>query len=992
MRRFTFFTILIQSLFLFSIGLSAQDAETFQKEQMAWVKKTLDGMSQKEKIGQLFMVAAYSNKTESHVAGIEALIAKHKIGGLIFFQGTPEAQLKLTNQFQKLSDLPLLIAIDGEWGLGMRLKRATSFPRQIMLGAIQDNRLIEEMGEEVARQFLRMGIHINLAPVADVNNNPMNPVINNRSFGENKFNVAKKSAAYMQGMEKMGLMACAKHFPGHGDTDKDSHYTLPLISHDAERMNDIELYPFRELSKYGIGSMMIAHLAIPSLEPKSIDGTINPDKPYMPVSLSKTVVTDLLKKKMNYQGLVITDALNMKGVADYFEPGLVDLQAFLAGNDILLFPEDVAAGVKAIDDAIKAGKITKKELDKRVRKILKAKYRAGLHDFKEISDHQLYEDLNNARVETLNRKLISNALTLARNDKRLVPLNRMEHAPFASLSIGRSAENPFSATLEKYIGFNDFEIGHKASADEVLAMINKLEGFDTVVIGVHKMSSQGSKDYGLEESTINLVKSLQDKTNVVLVVFGSPYSLKFFDDVETVLMAYEDNRLTNELSAQMLFGAIPPKGKLPITASPSFQYGQGIESRGQSRLRYGIPEEVGIRRADLEGVDSLVQKALDIEAVPGCQVLIAKNNVVIYDKSFGYHTYDKKRPVQANDLYDIASITKIAGSLPALMHMYENKQLHLDSTLGTYLDFVEGTNKDSLKIRDILIHQAGLRSWIPFYKETLPEKGKLNEMYQEKRSAEFSVEVAENVFMHKAFVDTVWQRILDSDVVEDPKYNYSDLGYYFFKEISETQLKMPMEKFLYDHFYAQLGMNNTTYKARNYFPEERIVPSEKDEYFRLQTLQGHVHDMGAAMLGGIGGHAGLFSNANDLAKIMQLYLNGGKYGAQNYFSPTTINLFTQKQTDNNRRGLGFDKPELNTKKISPCAECVSPKTFGHSGFTGTCVWADPVHDLIYVFLSNRVYPTMNNRKLVSENIRTEIQDVIYQAILGEQYVSPDVAN
>jgi len=967
MRQTVIFIFFLQSIAMLLGGsLLAQDAETFNKDQMTWVKSTLAGMSQEEKIGQLFMVAAYSNKTEAHYKEIERLIESYKIGGLIFFQGTPEDQVRLTNRYQKASDLPLLIAIDGEWGLGMRLKRTVSFPRQIMLGAIQDNRLIEEMGVEVARQCKRIGVHINLAPVVDVNNNPNNPVINNRSFGENKFNVAKKSAAYMQGMEKSGVMACAKHFPGHGDTDKDSHLTLPLISHDAERLNDIELYPFQELAQLGIGSMMIAHLAIPALEPNSIDGRINPDLPYMPVSLSKKVVTDLLKKKMGYDGLVITDALNMKGVANYFEPGEVDLQAFLAGNDILLFPEDVATAVNAIANAISAGKVSKKELDRRVRKILKAKYRAGLANFRPINDAALFEDLNNAKVEVLKRKLISKALTLARNERQMVPLKRLQNAPFASLSIGRGAENPFTETLEKYVGFNNFEIGHKASAADGLAMVEKLESFDTVVVGVHKMSSQGSKDYG--------------------------YSLKFFDEIETVLMSYEDNRLTNEISAQLLFGAIPPLGKLPITASPMFQYGQGIESRGQQRLRYGIPEEVGIKSADLQEVDSLVQKALDMKATPGCQVLIAKDNMVIYEKSFGYHTYDEKIPVKSSDLYDIASITKIAGSLPALMHLYENKQLHLDSTLGAYLDMVKDTNKDTLKVRDILVHQAGLRSWIPFYKETLPEKGKVNEAFSEERNNEFSVEVAQDMYMREAFVDTMWQRILNSDVAEDPEYVYSDLGYYFFKEMAEKQLKMPMEKFLQMFFYSQLGMNNTAYKARRYFPVERLVPSEKDEYFRLQTLQGHVHDMGAAMLGGVGGHAGLFSNANDLAKMMQLYLNGGKYGSQNYLHRNTINTFTQKQAKDNRRGLGFDKPELNAKKRSPCAECVSPRTFGHSGFTGTCVWADPAHNLIYVFLSNRVYPTMNNRKLVDKNIRTEIQDVIYRAILGEQYDSVDLTN
>ncbi len=943
--------------------------------QTDWIEQQMQRMTPDERIGQLFMVAAYSNKDDTHETSIRYLIENYNIGGLIFFQGTPLKQVELTNRFQAASKVPLLIAIDGEWGLSMRLDNTPRFPKQLTLGAIQDNKLLHDMGVEIARQCRRVGVQMNMAPVVDVNNNANNPVIYDRSFGEDKYNVAQKGIAYMKGMEENGVMACAKHFPGHGDTDSDSHNTLPVINHSIEHLRDIELYPFRELISKNVSGVMVAHLSIPALDNAVVKA---PSTQTMPTTLSKKVVTDLLKNEMHYEGLVITDALNMKGVSNFFSPGVLDAKALLAGNDILLFPENVGKAVEEIKIAIVKGEITQAEIDKRVRKILKAKFKVGLDKFEPIKTENLSAELNTANSEMLIRKLYKSALTLARNDLQLVPFKQLETKTFASLSIGATAQTEFQRQLSKYVKIENHTL--KASDTEKVfdQKYEALKGFSHIIIGMHKLNNKASSNYGIPPAALSLISRLQKTAQVSVVVFGSPYSLKNFGNIETLLAAYEDNDITQSLAAQALFGGTALEGRLPVTASASLNYGKGENTTGAIRFEYSIPEDVGINAKYLEPIDSIAGKAIKDGATPGCQVLIAKNGKVIYEKSFGYHTYGNDVPVHNTDLYDLASITKIAASALGVMEMYEKGKLELNDTLGKFLPEIAGSNKAKLRIRDILIHEAGLEAFIPFYEQTLDPTVRA-QLYRSIPDTTYSIAVASGMYLRKDYVDVIYETIKNSPL-PNREYKYSDLGFFYFKRILENYSNKSFDQYLDDKYYTHLGTSTLCFNPHNRFSKRRITPSEIDTKWREQRVHGYVHDMGSAMLGGVCGHAGLFSDANDLAILMQMLLNKGHYGGERFFNQSTIDLFTAYQKGNSRRGLIFDKPETNTKYANPASKLASFKTFGHTGFTGTCAWADPENQLVYIFLSNRTYPKMGNNKLHSANVRTKIQDVIYQAM------------
>lgn len=973
---FSFCLLLILLLLPINSQVSSNvNAINYAYGQIEWVEAQMQQMTPEQRIGQLLMVAAYSNKDEAHKNSIVQLIKTYNIGGLIFFQGTAQKQAQLTNHYQAYSKTPLLIAIDGEWGLNMRLKNTPKFPKQLTLGAVQNNQLIYDMGTEIARQCKRIGVHVNLAPVVDVNNNPKNPVINDRSFGENKYNVAAKGVAYMQGMEMNGILACAKHFPGHGDTDQDSHYTLPTITHDLNRLNDVELYPFKELVKYNVSSIMIAHLAIPALDntPVKVGSQLS-----MPTTLSEKVVTDLLRKDMGYEGLIFTDALNMKGVSSHFAPGIVDVKALLAGNDILLFPENVDKAISEIKNAVNRGEISQAIIDEKVRKILRAKYRVGLHKQQAVDIANVNSDLNTANTQFLIQQLYENALTLAKNEAKQIPYKNLGGKQFASLALGRTSISPFQLSADKYASFKHHTLKYNDSKAAFQQKFAALKDADHVLISLHNMSKYAA-DYGVSDNSLDLIKQLQAVTQVSIVVFGSPYSLKYFNDAQTVLMAYEDVAMAQNLAAQVLFGGIAAKGKLPVTASAAYPYGQGSETVGGMRFKYTVPEEVGLNTRDLQAIDTIVNEAILDKAMPGCQVLVAKNGKVIFQKAYGKHTYGNSFKVSNNDLYDLASITKIAATSLGLMEMYDKGQLNLQGYLKEYIPELQGSNKAYLSPFSMLIHEAGLKSWIPFYESTIPYAVR-KKVYNTRCDSVYCIPVADNMYLTAAYYDSIYNTIKSSELPNVGEYRYSDVGYYYFTQILERYAGTTLDQYVDKHFYQPLGLSNITYAPLEKFSKRSIVPSENDTKWRKQLVQGHVHDMGAAMMGGVAGHAGIFSNANDLGVLMQMLLNGGSYGGETFFKGATVKKFTTYQKKGSRRGLAFDKPEPDASKPQPTSTAASPKTFGHTGFTGTCAWADPEHDLVYVFLSNRTYPDMGNYKLIRTNVRTRIQDVIYEAI------------
>ncbi|WP_438988842.1 glycoside hydrolase family 3 N-terminal domain-containing protein [Polaribacter sp.] len=967
--------ILLFILIVFTYNLSAQRLDPLRTKdfdaQNVWVDSIMSTMSIDEKIGQLFMVQAYSNLDKKHEEFITEMIAKYHVGSLIFMQGTPQKQAQLNNKYQDTAKVPLLIGFDGEWGLDMRLDSTYRFPWNMTLGAIKNDALIEQFGKHLGQHAKRLGIHVNFAPVIDINVNPENPIIGNRSFGESKENVTQKAIAFIKGMQSEGVLANGKHFPGHGDTAADSHHTLPVLNFDLARLDSIELYPYKKTFDFGLASVMTAHLNIPSLESDT----------NLPTSLSKSVVTNLLQQQLGFQGLIITDGLNMKGATNYATSAEIDLAAIQAGNDLLLIPQDIPASVSLIKTALKMHTLTEERLDFSVRKILKAKYWAGVHNYKPIVLDHLQEDLNRVEDELLHRELVKNSLTVLKNNDLSLPVRTLENKKIAYVKLGDAENNAFVNMLKNY---TKVEV---VSDKNLNGIIKKLKPYNYVIIGFHKSNLHPWKSYKFSNKDLVWLQEIARKKKVVLDVFTSPYSLlqiKSFKNIEGVVVSYQNSKLAQELSAQMLFGAFEANGKLPVSIGDNFKEGFGITTSNLSRFEYTIPEAVGMSSKKLALIDKIADTIMDEKMAPGFQVFVARNGKVVLEKSYGYHTHDKKIKVKNTDVYDLASLTKILASLPLIMKAEEEKKISLSASLRDILPSFSNSNKDTVTVKEILSHFGRLKAWIPFYlgtQDSISHKN-LSVFYRKKKSNIYNIKVAENLFLNKHYKDSIYKHIKNVDQRDSEGYKYSDLGYYLFKEALEAKYQKPLDKLVDDEFYKSLGADRTTYLPLKKFTRNQIVPTEIDTYFRKQLLQGYVHDMGAAMLGGVGGHAGLFANANDVGKIMQMYLQKGFYGGKRYLKSETIDKFNRRYYSDKkvRRGLGFDKPQLNPDVKATCG-CVSEESFGHSGFTGTYTWADPKSGLVYVFLSNRVYPNMENIGLLKSNMRTKIQEVIQDAIV-----------
>ncbi|HPF10181.1 MAG TPA: glycoside hydrolase family 3 N-terminal domain-containing protein [Flavobacteriaceae bacterium] len=940
------------------------------ENQQKWVDSIYGNMSLQEKVGQLFMVDVFSSDPKSKTDKIDQLIDEYYIGGVIFSKGGPVRQAMLTNEFQNRSKVPLLIGMDAEWGLAMRLDSTFAYPWNMTLGAIKNDSLVKEVGKRIGIHCKRLGVHFNFAPVVDINTNPLNPIIGNRSFGEERENVYRKSLAFMEGMQGVGVLATAKHFPGHGDTDADSHKILPTLSFDKNRMDSLELYPYKNLIPNGLSSVMVAHLNIPAFV----------SEPGYPSSISKDVVTDLLQGELGFNGLIFTDALNMKGAADFKEPGAIDLAAFLAGNDVLLISEDIPKAHALLINAFREGVITEERLAYSVKKILMAKYKAGLEKYQPIVLDQLVEDLNAPEDEVLLEASMESALTLVKNDSLVLPIRNLQDKKIAYINFGDASGSTFLQYLNKYA---DVDWVKAKSLDEYIA---KLSHYDFVIMGFHKSNDNPWKDYKIEDKELVWMYEIARTNKVILDVFTRPYALldiKTFANFDAVVVSYQNSEVSQQLSAQLIFGARGALGVLPVSIASEFPAGTSLTTEPLGRLQYGVPESVGVDHQKLKKIDTLARNGFWAGMYPGAQILVAKKGKVIYQKSFGYHTPKKEIRVKDTDLYDVASLTKILATLPLIMELYDRNVINMDTKLSEMLPYLKGSNKEDITLKRMLSHYARFQAWIPFYTKTLDSVtgGPSIAYYSSKKEGEFSIQVAKDLYMRKDYVDSIFVGIKDSELRSSLSYKYSDLPYYLMKKYLEEFFGHPLDDLVQRDYYESLGCNHTTYKPLEKFPISSIPPTEEDNYFRMQRIQGYVHDQGAAMLGGVSGHAGLFSNATDIAKIMQMYLWKGYYGGKRYFKAETFDAFNTCYfcPQDVRRGVGFDKPQLGDS--GPTCGCVSMTSFGHSGFTGTFAWADPEEEIVYVFLSNRTYPDAENRMLISSDLRSRIQEAIYEAII-----------
>ncbi len=969
--------ILISIFFIvtaFVIKTKPQKIEPdFLRMESRWVDSVYNSLNSDQRLAQLFMVAAYSNKDMKHVREIRELIQKYNIGGLIFMQGGPLREAKLNNYYQNISKTPLLISIDGEWGLAMRLDSTPKYPRQMTLGAIKNDSLIFEMGKQIAKECKLMKIHVNFAPVADVNNNALNPVIGMRSFGESKYNVANKAVMYMKGLQAEGVMANGKHFPGHGDTDTDSHKALPTITGTKERLDSLELFPFKKLFDEGLSSIMVAHLFVPSY-----DTTKNTAS-----TLSPKIVTDLLKQKMEFKGLIFTDALNMKGVASYFEPGMVDVKALLAGNDVLLFAENVPKAIEQIKLSVARGEITEEEIGLRCKKILKAKFWCGLDKSQFIKTKNLYAELNTKQSDVINTKLAEASVTLLKNENTILPLKRLDSLKVICVSVGEKAENDFTSTLKKYTSLNFLGIEHDAPQKDRDTLMEKLKKYDLVILEVNKTSYYPKNDFGCSAQSIDLISQIINAKPTITCLYSNPYLINKLKDLEkskAVLQLYENNRFSQKAAADAIVGAITVDGKLPVTTS-LFKLETGLELNRRTRIQYVIPEQLGIYNHKLQEVDSIAKMGIKEMAYPGCQIIALKDGKVFYQKNFGRQTYESNsEKVNDNTIYDLASLTKILSSSLALMKLNENKTFDYNNHLSYYFPEVKNSNKSELHYKDILTHQSGLSAWIPFWHYTIDKQHNYKEgFYSDMQTDKFPTQVAKNLYVVKDFNDSIYKQILNSKLEETGKYVYSDVGYYFSKILIERLTKTSLNNYVYNQFYKPMNLG-LMYLPLTKYPANQIAPTELDKNFRKQQLRGYVHDQGAALLGGVAGHAGLFGNANDVAIIMQMLLNKGDYAGNHLLDSSVIRQFTSSQFPNNRRGLCFDKPEFDDKKESPVTSACSLQSYGHSGFTGTFAWADPANGLVFVFLSNRVFPSADENKLAKLGIRGKIHRTLYEAL------------
>jgi beta-N-acetylhexosaminidase len=967
MKRLLSLLIVLSSLHCFSQTTTSVGAAR-------WVDSVFKSLNEDQRIAQLMVVRMASldgRRVVFYEKEVKEAIAKYNVGGVCLFQGGPTKQASLINEMQAIAKTPLFISIDAENGLGMRMDSIVPLPRQMMMGAIDDPSLIYEYGRLVGEQCRRMGIQINYAPVVDINNNPANPVINDRSFGEDKYKVAMLGIQYMRGMQDAGVMACAKHFPGHGDVSVDSHYDLPVVNKSKAELDSLELYPFRQIVKAGVGAVMVAHLSIPSLERKKNVAS----------SLSYNNVTELLRNDLGHKGLIITDALDMQGVAKFFQPGELSAMALEAGNDMLCLTTDIPGSITKIKESIKKKKLTWYQVNEHVKKVLYAKYQYGLSSLTPVNLTNLVNDLN-AKTGEMHRQIAQRSITLLRNeDQAIFPLAKGRR--IAYVGIGLSKDNEFAKEIRDEYDAHVYYFDYTLKQEMVKPMLDVLRNrYDVVIVGVHRFNRFPANNFGISDAALSLIDSIQWQNRTITMVFGNPYAIKEMCKSRILVACYQDDEVTHQTAIDVLGGRFIAKGRLPVTVCPSLKVGDGIVF--DRLLQQVRPADLGFTIHTLSKIDSIVNDAIHSHAIPGAVVLVAKDGKIAYERAFGYLGYDSLEPVYPETIYDLASVTKILATTISVMKLYDDGKLDINKTIGDYLPWTKGSNKEHLLIRDILLHQAGLQGWIPFYRETLDslQADKPSDfVYATTPDSIHMIRVAENIYLRRDWRDTMYNRILMSAVGPLGTYIYSDLDFIFLGKIVEQISGLSLDQYAEKTFYDPLKLTSTAFRPREHFALSNIAPTEAEPIFRRQLLRGDVHDPGAAMFGGVSGHAGLFSNAYDIAVLCQMLLNGGTMNGIRFFKRSTVDYFTDYHA-NSRRGLGFDKPERdNYIRSDPYPTLsASPQTFGHTGFTGTCIWIDPSANLIYIFLSNRVYNNGDMNRFLRMNVRPKVHELIYQSL------------
>lgn len=956
---------------------------------MQWVDSVFNKMTLKEKVGQLFIYTIAPEDNKPNMALLRNAVNDQKVGGLLYSKGVLETQAMITNQAQEMAKVPLMITFDGEWGLSMRIKDTPVYSRNMVLGCVSDEQLIYEYGQEVARQCLELGVHVNFAPDADVNINPKNPVINTRSFGEDPKNVSDKVILYSSGLESGGVLSVPKHFPGHGDTETDSHHALPTLNFTRERLDSIELYPFKQAIRAGLGGMMVGHLEVPVLEPTK----------GLPSSLSQNVVQGLLKDELGFKGLVFTDALAMKGVAVTKH---LSLAAIKAGNDMVLTPRNLKEEIDAVMQAIKDGDLSEEVINEKCKKILTYKYALGVAHQKKIQISGLSQRINTPYARDLGNRLNEAAVVVANNKDQILPLHA-DVKKIAMVNVGNAGGNTaFEQALKKHVAVKRIQLKPNALGAERKVLRDTLSNYKRVVVCISERQLAPYKEFFAE---------LPAEIPVVYVFFTPEKPMVTLEDglskASSVILAHSNQNSIQEHVARILFGEAAASGRLSTSVGKVFKAGDGVNITPQTAHHF-IPEEYGVQSKVLKRIDIIAQEGVDEGAYPGCQVVVLKEGKTVYSKGFGTYSGTGSTKVTPTSIYDIASLSKTSGTLLAIMKLYDKGIFSLSDKVSQYLPFMAEPDKKDITIRELLLHESGLPSSIFFYQLAIDKnsyEGRLLKatkdnlhsvqigaqtfaqpnfkfvkgMTANKGNDVYSIQASDQLWLNKAFSDTITARIARTKL-STATYRYSCVGFIVLQKLAEKLSGMSLDEYLNKEFYTPMGLNRTAYQPLRYFKKEDIVPSSIDDFLRKTTVQGFVHDESAAFQGGVSGNAGIFSTAEEVALIHQMILNGGELDGRRYLSKETCKLFTTEKSRTSRRGLGFDRPDMKDSRKSPCAKSVPASAYGHNGFTGTCAWVDPRNKLVYVFLSNRTYPDAWVNKLAKMQIRERIQDTIYESL------------
>ncbi|WP_295727756.1 glycoside hydrolase family 3 N-terminal domain-containing protein [uncultured Muribaculum sp.] len=952
----------------------------------AWIDSVMQTLDLRHRVGQLFIPMLDPRSTPAAKSAVKGYIDRYGIGGILISGGTTAQHAALIDYAQSISPIPLLVTLDGEWGPAMRLKDAERFPYNMTLGGIDDDTLLSDYGREVARQCRLLGVHVVFAPVLDVNSRPDNPVIGRRSFGEDAQRVSALGRAYSRGLEEGGVLSVAKHFPGHGDTGTDSHKALPTVDHSAETLRKVDLLPFADYVKDGFGGVMVGHLNVPAL-----------DNSGRASSMSRRITEGVLRNDLGFEGLVFTDGLAMKGATPP-EGGDNCVGALIAGADMLVEPASIRTSMTAILEAVKSGRLPESTIDERCRSVLRWKYALGLSRRPTPSPADLRTRMNGAESENVRRRLTAASVICLDNADGILPIGRLDTASIAVVNIGAPARNTFSGYCARYAKIDVYS----ASGGTPLTSAVKKDilSHDIVIAAV----------YDDDAAARAALSSLKDAGKLVDVFFIGHYKVARFAPIasRTVVLCGENTALTQEYAAQALFGGIRVNATLPVTIKGVAPAGTGVGLL-KTRLGYTNPEAHGFTTAMSREVDSLIRLGVRTGAFPGAVVLVAKDGDVVLERAYGYTDSQRTHRVSADStLYDLASVSKIAGTLPGVMKAVDDGLLDITSPAARYIPGLRTEGRDKITLRQMLMHESGFPAGISnaaavtdsdsytgklvSMRPTRDNTIKLARRAYANRNARLRTDItshtrtdrtpwqiAPSLWVGPSTRDTLMNRIYNA-TLRDPGYRYSDLNFAMLMDAEERATGMPHEKWVAGKIFAPLGAWHTGYRPLEHFKPSEIAATEHDRWLRKATLRGYVHDELAAYSGGVQGNAGLFSTAGDLAKLGQMWLDGGRYGGQRIISEPVVREFMTARSDISRRGLGFDAPDMANPEASPTAPEAHPSTVGHLGFTGTCMWIDPSRDLIFIFLTNRINPSRDNRAWTDLDIRPKLFSAVISGL------------